>query len=84
MLRTSHKINLHEHCRDANLVVQPQRGKAVMWYNHKIDQETGWMGELDVMTWHGGCPVVKGEKWIANFWIKTTDDRDFDLKPLQK
>ena len=55
-----------------------------MWYNHKIDQETGWMGELDVMTWHGGCPVVKGEKWIANFWIKTTDDRDFDLKPLQK
>ena len=51
-----------------------------MWYNHKINETTGWLGMLDVMTWHGGCPVVKGEKWIANFWIKATDDKLFDLR----
>ncbi len=78
----SHHINLQRHCHDANLVIKPEKGKAIMWYNHFVDETSGWMGDLDEMTYHGGCPVTKGSKWIANFWIKTTDNKEFDLTPL--
>lgn len=27
------------------------------------------MGELDLYSLHGGCDVIKGEKWISNMWI---------------
>ena len=82
-LRYEHLINLREHCEDARLAVSPARGKAVMWYNHRLDPTTGWMGPLDGFSWHGGCPVTSGEKWIANFWIKTTDDKEADIKRMQ-
>ena len=39
--------------------------------------EAGWLGEADVYSYHGGCPVIKGEKWIGNFWIMAMDK----LKP---
>ena len=78
-LRVEHKVNLQRYCDDAPLVVKPQRGKVILWYNHFVDEESGWLGSMDHLTWHGGCPVVKGKKWIANFWIKVTDDRKEDL-----
>ena len=40
-----------------------------MWYNHDIDPESGWMGERDVFSIHGGCGIKKGVKYIANNWI---------------
>jgi len=40
-----------------------------MWYNHLRDAKTGWYGRLDEMSYHGGCDIIKGEKWIANNWI---------------
>ena len=40
-----------------------------MWYNHELDVETRWLGNLDYHTIHGGCDVLQGEKWIANSWI---------------
>lgn len=40
-----------------------------MWYNHFMDPESGWMGEMDPYSIHGGCAVRKGIKWIANNWI---------------
>ena len=40
-----------------------------MWYNHLRDAKTGWYGGLDQMSYHGGCDIIKGEKWIANNWI---------------
>ena len=67
------KFNLMEFCYDAKLVVTPKRGKAVMWYNHFVDEETGWLGERDDNTLHGGCGVRKGIKWIANNWITAPD-----------
>ena len=76
--------NLYRKCEDAPLRVSAQRGKAVLWYNHMVDAATGWMGELDEYTLHGGCPVKHGEKWIANFWIKTTDDKAQDLQRMKK
>jgi len=78
-LKISQKINLQRYCDDAKLRVKAEKGKAVMWYNHFVDEETGWLGDLDNYTWHGGCPVTDGEKWIANFWIKATDDKQEDL-----
>ena len=55
--------------------------QAVLWYNHLVDEETGWVGELDPYSYHGGCPVIKGEKWIANFWIKFSDTIEDTLTP---
>ena len=27
-------------------------------------------GKLDKLTTHGGCPVLKGTKWITNKWTR--------------
>ncbi len=27
-------------------------------------------GQRDNLTFHGGCPVIKGSKWITNKWIR--------------
>lgn len=43
--------------------VAPKKGAGVFWYNLKRN------GQSDDKTKHGGCPVLSGEKWIANLWI---------------
>ncbi|XP_060593233.1 transmembrane prolyl 4-hydroxylase-like [Ruditapes philippinarum] len=75
--------HLYKNCENATLRVPPKKGKAVIWYNHFIDDDTNWMGEVDEYTLHGGCPVTEGEKWIANFWIKTNNDKSIDLKKMK-
>ena len=72
-------FNLSEHCGDSNVVVLPKKGTVVLWYNHLVDPKSGWMGALDEWSLHGGCDVIKGEKWIANLWVtapyaETRDD----------
>ncbi|KAL3869658.1 hypothetical protein ACJMK2_042323 [Sinanodonta woodiana] len=81
---TSRIGHLYKTCKDANLRVTAEKGKAVLWYNHFVDPGTGWMGDMDMYTLHGGCPVFKGEKWIANFWIKTTFNREHDLQRMAR
>ena len=49
------------------------RLQAVLWYNHAVD-ERGGLGEMDRWSLHGGCPVLKGEKWIVTFWIRIYDE----------
>lgn len=66
---TKFRCDLSRHCHKANLFVKPQKGTAIMWYNHLRDAKTGWYGGLDQMSYHGGCDIIKGEKWIANNWI---------------
>ncbi|KAL9975420.1 hypothetical protein ACROYT_G012581 [Oculina patagonica] len=63
------RSNLSFHCYDANVVVRPKKGTAVMWYNHMISNVTGLLGPQDVRSLHGGCDVLEGFKWIANNWI---------------
>lgn len=63
------KFNLSHGCKLANLRIQPKKGKAVMWYNHHLNETDGWLGEIDLMSLHGGCDVIKGEKWVSNLWI---------------
>ena len=61
--------NLSHNCHKGNLVVSPRKGTAIMWYNHLLDEESGWVGPRDEYSLHGGCDILKGEKWIANNWI---------------
>ena len=75
----SDEFNLSISCQMANLVIPPKKGTAIMWYNNFIDLDSELLGELDVNSIHGGCDVIKGEKWIANNWLTapTKNSRHF-------
>jgi hypothetical protein len=47
------------------------------------DEQTYKVSDLDLLSWHGGCPVIQGEKWIGNFWVKF-DDNDVIDKYISK
>ena len=68
--------NLSKYCRNSSVVVPPEKGKAVMWYNHDIDDH-GWLGDPDERALHGGCRVIRGVKWIANNWITAPEFDSF-------
>ena len=44
--------------------VKPREGSALFWFNK------GTYGNSDSRIIHSGCPVLHGNKWIANKWIK--------------
>ncbi len=44
-----------------------EKGAAVLWFNLLAD------GRRDKWTYHGGCPVVVGSKWITNKWVFYND-----------
>ena len=44
-------------------VVHPRKGSAAFWFN--LDRR----GFRDQRLIHGGCPILKGSKWILNKWI---------------
>lgn len=66
---TTDEFNLSVNCHLANLVLPPKKGTAIMWYNNFIDPDSGLLGSVDRYSLHGGCDVIKGEKWIANNWL---------------
>ena len=47
-----------------NVTLFPQKGSAAFWYNLYKD------GKGDVRTLHEGCPVLAGNKWVSNKWIR--------------
>ncbi|XP_021951276.1 prolyl 4-hydroxylase subunit alpha-2 [Folsomia candida] len=47
----------------AGIAAHPIRGSGVFWHNILRN------GTPDRRTWHGGCPVVHGVKWVTNKWI---------------
>ena len=77
---SSHKCNMVEHCDESNLVIKPQKGKALMWYNHKLDGSQRWLGELDPLSYQGSCQVKKGDKWVAKIWININGDGKKELR----
>lgn len=79
-MRDDHGLcNLAKNCKSSNVVAKPSKGKAIMWYNHFVNNKTGWMGGLDHYSFHGGCDVIQGRKWIANNWIGISNDREKDI-----
>ncbi|XP_071952773.1 transmembrane prolyl 4-hydroxylase-like [Antedon mediterranea] len=74
--------DLSNHCKDANLVVKPKKGKAVLWYNHKLNED-GWIGDKDVYSFHGGCDIIKGIKWIANHWLTVDTEKERQIRYME-
>lgn len=73
--------NLSEFCYNASLVVKPKKGRAVMFYNHFLDEE-GFLGAMDQYSLHGGCDIRKGIKWMANNWITAPPAKYKDWESL--
>ncbi len=46
------------------LTVSPRKGDALLFYSAHPN------GSADLQALHGGCPVVKGEKWVATLWLR--------------
>lgn len=46
------------------LWVKPEKGKAVLFYSILPD------GNYDELSEHAALPVLKGEKWLANLWVR--------------
>lgn len=69
-----------KHCDKSNLVIKPQRGTALLWYNHLLDDANRWMGNLDPLSYQGSCRVKKGEKWVAKIWININGDGKRELR----
>ena len=49
--------------RNVEKAVMPSRGSVAFWYN--LDRK----GFRDLRSLHGGCPIIKGSKWILNKWV---------------
>jgi prolyl 4-hydroxylase len=47
-----------------DISVDPKKGSLLLFYDCLPN------GETDDLTFHGGAPVLKGEKWIATKWIR--------------
>ncbi|XP_055356153.1 LOW QUALITY PROTEIN: prolyl 4-hydroxylase subunit alpha-1-like [Paramacrobiotus metropolitanus] len=53
-----------------NVTLFPQKGSASFWFNLNRD------GRGDVRTLHAGCPVLSGNKWVSNKWIREIGQHD--------
>ena len=49
---------------ELNLRIEPEKGMALFWFNLFRN------GTLNPDTLHAGCPVIHGNKWIANKWVR--------------
>ncbi|KAE8010681.1 hypothetical protein FH972_007028 [Carpinus fangiana] len=54
-------------CGKKGLSVKPKMGDALLFWSMKPD------GTLDPSSLHGGCPVIKGNKWSATKWIHVNE-----------
>ncbi|KAL3809682.1 hypothetical protein ACHAXA_004233 [Cyclostephanos tholiformis] len=54
--------NMVVRCR-SRLSIRPHSSRAVLFYSQNPD------GTPDQKSMHGGCPVIRGEKWAANLWV---------------
>jgi len=46
------------------VAAEPVKGSLLFWFNEKRD------GDVESLSLHGGCPVIFGQKWIGNQWIR--------------
>ena len=61
---TSVEAGGHTIFPQAGISVKPVMGSALFWYN------IGAQNNFDSRIFHLGCPVLYGNKWIANKWVK--------------
>ena len=53
---------------DPLLSLKPKKGSAAFWFNLKPSSLS------DDATKHAGCPVLVGQKWVANKWFHDRDN----------
>ncbi|TVT97547.1 hypothetical protein EJB05_57210 [Eragrostis curvula] len=51
-------------CAKRGLSVKPKMGDALLFWSMRPD------GSLDPTSLHGGCPVIKGNKWSSTKWMR--------------
>ncbi|EXC35294.1 Prolyl 4-hydroxylase subunit alpha-1 [Morus notabilis] len=54
-------------CGKKGLSVKPKRGDALLFWSMKPD------ATLDPSSLHGGCPVIKGNKWSSTKWMRANE-----------
>jgi hypothetical protein len=66
-------------CR-SRFSVQPRHARAVLFYSQLPS------GKEDLMSKHGGCPVLSEEKpkWAANLWAWNTPREGFEGSPVKE
>ncbi|WOL14282.1 hypothetical protein Cni_G23062 [Canna indica] len=57
-------INSWANCEGAGFAVKPRKGDAFLFFSLHVN------GTADVKSFHGSCPVIEGEKWVATKWIR--------------
>lgn len=50
-------------CAKKGLAVKPKMGDALLFWSMRPD------ATLDPLSLHGGCPVIKGNKWSSTKWL---------------
>ena len=61
---TSVEAGGHTIFPQAGISVKPHAGSALFWFN------VGPRNNYDSRIIHLGCPILHGNKWIANKWVK--------------
>ncbi|XP_057953381.1 probable prolyl 4-hydroxylase 10 [Malania oleifera] len=54
-------------CGKGGLSVKPKMGDALLFWSMKPD------ATLDPSSLHGGCPVIRGNKWSSTKWMRIND-----------
>ncbi|KAG5060942.1 hypothetical protein AAZX31_01G150200 [Glycine max] len=54
-------------CGKKGLSIKPKRGDALLFWSMKPD------ASLDPSSLHGGCPVIKGNKWSSTKWMRVSE-----------
>jgi len=49
---------------DGEVIIEPKMGRIVVFNNVNDD------GSLNIKSRHAGLPVIKGEKWAFNLWLR--------------
>ena len=49
---------------DNPILIKPKKGRLIVFYNLNDDNS------LNLKTKHAGLPVIKGEKWAFNLWLR--------------
>ncbi|KAL8160518.1 hypothetical protein V2J09_002055 [Rumex salicifolius] len=60
-------------CAKEGLSVKPKMGDALLFWSMNPD------ASLDSSSLHGGCPVIKGNKWSSTKWIRVYAGRNWKL-----
>ncbi|KAM7516092.1 hypothetical protein LguiA_005675 [Lonicera macranthoides] len=53
-------------CGRGGLSIKPKMGNALLFWNMKPD------ATVDPLSLHGGCPVIRGNKWSSTKWMRVS------------